>query len=163
MRNFKSLLSVAAVQVIFTCNQVHATPETGIDYSQTASTITINTISTATPNVLRSKTIACPADGFLVATANALFSFTVSNSTFPGTIAYSVSRNSTAFDANHQHNVFGNYVFDFHRFPASMQRVDTCTAGQTFTYRFLATRGTNVFDVTARQPNLVILFFRDQL
>ena len=126
MRNFKSLLSVAAVQVIFTCNQVHATPETGIDYSQTASTITINTISTATPNVLRSKTIACPADGFLVAT-------------------------------------FGNYVFDFHRFPASMQRVDTCTAGQSFTYRFLATRGTNVFDVTARQPNLVILFFRDQL
>jgi hypothetical protein len=163
VRNPRSYLPIVAVLVLLTCNQVHATPETGIDYSQSTATVTINTISTAAPNTLRSKTIACPADGFLVATANALFSFNVSDSSFPGTMAYSISRNSTAFDANHQHNVFGNYVFDFHRFPASMQRVDTCTAGQSFTYRFLATRGTNVFDVTARQPNLVILFFRDLL
>jgi hypothetical protein len=142
---------------------VQATPETGMDYSQTNATVAINTLSSAAPNVLRSRAIVCPQDGFLVATANALFSFNVNNSNFPGTIAYSISRNSTSFDSNHQHNVFGNYVFDFHVFPATMQRVDTCNAGQSFTYRFLATRGTNVFDVTARQPSLVIVFFRDRL
>ena len=163
MRNPKLQLCIGAVLVLLTCNQVQATPETGIDYSQTTATVTITTISTAASNVLRSKAIVCPADGFLVATANALFSFNVNKPTFPGTIAYSISRNSTAFDPNHQHNVFGNYVFDFHVFPASMQRVDTCSSGQTFTYRFLATRGTNVFDVTARQPSIVILFFRDRL
>jgi hypothetical protein len=140
-----------------------ATPETGVDYSQTSATITVNTISTAAPNVLRSRAIVCPDDGFLVATANVLFSFNVNNSNFPGTIAYSISRNSTSFDSDHQHNVFGNYVFDFHVFPATMQRVDTCNAGQSFTYRFLATQGTNVFDVRARQPSLVIVFFRDRL
>jgi len=114
MKNPKSLLSIVALLVMLTCNQVQATPETGIDYSQTTATVMINTISTAAPNVLRSKTIVCPENGFLVATANALFSFNVNNPTFPGTIAYSISRNSTAFDPDHQHNVFGNYVFDFH-------------------------------------------------
>jgi len=111
MKNPKSLLSIVALLVMLTCNQVQATPETGIDYSQTTATVMINTISTAAPNVLRSKTIVCPENGFLVATANALFSFNVNNPTFPGTIAYSISRNSTAFDPDHQHNVFGNYVF----------------------------------------------------
>ena len=163
MKYPRSLLPIAAVLVLLTSNQVQATPETGIDYSQSTATVTINTISTAVPNVLRSKVIVCPETGFLVATANALFSFNVNDSSFPGTIAYGISRDSTAFDSNHKHNVFGNYIFDFHVFPASMQRIDTCTAGQSSTYRFVATRGTNVFGVTARQPNLVILFFRDRL
>ncbi len=137
--------------------------QAGLDYSQSTATVMINTISTATPNILRTVTIVCPAAGFVVTTASGLFSFNVANPTFPGTIAYSISTNSTSFDANHQHNVFGNYVNGFHIFPATMQRVNTCTAKQSLTLRFLATNGTNVFDTRVKQPRLVSVYYRDRL
>jgi hypothetical protein len=146
---------------------VAATPagaqETGFDFSQSTATVAINTISTATPNILRTVTIVCPEAGYLVGTASTLFSFNVGNPTFAGTIAYSISVNSTSFDANHQHNVFGNYVNGFHIFPAMMQRVNSCRTNQSLTFRFLATNGTNVFGTTAKQPRLVVVFYRDRL
>lgn len=156
-------LSMFVCFLVLVENHAQATPEVGFDFSQTSNTITINTISTASPNVLRTVTIICPAAGYSVVTANALFQFNVNNPTFPGTIAYSLSRNSTSFQSAHQHNVFGNYVDDFHVFPATIQRIDSCTAGQSVTYRFLATQGSNVFDTTAKQPSLVVVFYRDRL
>ena len=137
--------------------------DSGVDFSQSTATLTINTISTAAPNILRTVTVVCPNAGYAVATASTLFSFNVGNPTFPGTIAYSVSVNSTSFDANHQHNVFGNYVNGFHIFPATMQRVNTCRAKQSLTFRFLATNGTNVFDTKAKQPRLVVAYYRNRL
>lgn len=164
MENMRLLMFSIFVSALFlVANQAKATPEVGFDFSQTSSNITINTISTASPNVLRTVTIICPAAGYSVATANTLFEFNVNNPTFPGTIAYSLSRNSASFQSAHQHNVFGNYVEDFHIFPATIQRIDSRTAGQSVTYRFLATQGTNVFDVTAKQPSLVVVFYRDRL
>jgi hypothetical protein len=142
---------------------VQATPEVGFDFSQTSNTVEIDTLSTATPNILRTVTIVCPDDGFTVATANALFSFNVSNTNFPGTIAYSLSRNSTSFQSNHQHNIFGRYVDNFQVLPVTIQRIDSCSDGQSVTYRFLATRGTFSFDVSAKQPNLVVVFYRDRI
>ena len=156
-------LSMFVCFLVLVENQAQATPEVGFDFSQTSNTITINTISSASPNVLRTVTINCPVAGHTVATANALFKFSVSNPDFSGTIAYSLSRNSTSFQSAHQHNVFGSYVDDFHVFPATIQRIDSCNAGQNVTYRFLATRGTFSFDATARQPNLVVVFYRDRL
>jgi hypothetical protein len=102
----------------------------------------------------------CPAG--LVATANTKFQYSAGPN-FAGTIAYSISKNSTAFDPNHQHNLFGNFVNNLTTVPASIQRVDECEAGKTITYRFVATQGTNVFNVSASQPNLVVLFFRNRL
>ena len=165
VRAMKSALSVSAVLLssLLASNEALANPEVGFDFSQTSNTIDITTISTASPNVLRTVTVVCPESGHTVATANALIAFSVSNPTFPGTVAYSLSRNSTAFQSNHQHNVFGSYVDDFHVFPATKQRVDSCNSGQSVTYRFLATRGTNVFDVTASEPSLVVVFYRDRI
>jgi hypothetical protein len=159
-----SLASAILVSSLFLAgNEALANPEVGFDFSQTSNTIDITTISTASPNVLRTVTVVCPEAGHTVATANALFAFSVSNPTFPGTVAYSLTRNSSSFQSNHQHNVFGSYVDDFHVFPATKQRVDSCNSGQSVTYRFLATRGTNVFDVTASEPSLVVVYYRDRI
>ncbi|HEX3034410.1 MAG TPA: hypothetical protein VHT73_04645 [Thermodesulfobacteriota bacterium] len=157
------LAAVLIIVLMAASPEIAQAQQTGFDFSQTANTITINTINTSSPNVLRTVQIQCPVTGYTVATANALFSFEVSNPSFFGTIAYSISRNSTSFNSNHQHNVFGSYVDDFHVFPASIQRVDSCNAGQNVTYRFLATRGTNIFNAEARQPKLVVVFYRDRL
>ncbi len=158
---FTSTLLVSAFFLVG--SRAHATPEVGFDFSQTSNTLAVNTLSTNTPNVLRTVTLVCPQAGHTVATANTRFQFNVGNAAFPGTIAYSLTRGSTSFQSDHQHNIFGNYVDDFHVFPATMQRIDSCTAGQSVTYRFLATQGTNVFDVTARQPSLVVVYYRDRL
>jgi len=107
-------------------------------------------------------TIKCPGKEFLVLTANTKFQYSA-NPSFFGTIAYSISKDSTAFYPNHQHNLFGNFVNNLTTVPASIQRVDQCEARNTITYRFVATQGSNVFDVSASQPHLVVLFFRDRL
>ena len=163
MRTMSLGLAVVTSTLFLMSSEAQATPEAGFDFSQTAATITIDTISSATPNVLRTVTIVCPAAGHAVATANALFQFDVNNPAFPGTIAYSLTIGSTSFQLNHQHNIFGSYVDDFHVFPSGIQRIVRCKRGQSLTYRFLATRGTNVSNVTARQPSLVVVFYRDRL
>ncbi|HEY9860726.1 MAG TPA: hypothetical protein V6D16_14550 [Candidatus Obscuribacterales bacterium] len=160
MKTFAACL-ILTTSLLSLPNQVKA-QTSGIDFSQTNNTVTINTISTSNPNVLRTVTIRCPDNGFLVATANTKFQYSAGPN-FAGTIAYSISKNSTAFDPNHQHNLFGNFVNNLTTVPASIQRVDECEAGKTITYRFVATQGTNVFNVSASQPNLVVLFFRNRL
>src|SRR4030095_2077923 len=55
---------------IFVPGQLWALPETAVDFSQTAGTVDINTVSTSAPDILRSVLIVCPADGFVVAIAN---------------------------------------------------------------------------------------------
>src|SRR5687768_6424927 len=156
-------LSIFISSFFLMSDHAKETPEVAFDFSQTYNTIEIDTLSTATPNVLRTVTVVCPEAGFTVATANALFQFSVSHPDFPGTIAYSLTRNSTSFQSTHQHNIFGRYVDNFHVFPVTIQRIDSCNDGQSVTYRFLATRGTFSFDASARQPNLVVVFYRDRI
>jgi hypothetical protein len=141
---------------------VQALPLSGVGFSQTSDKITIDTINTNSPNVLSTVKVTCPSEGYLVATANAKFQYSA-NPSFPGTIAYSITKDSTSFDPNHQHNLFGNFVNGLATVPASIQRFDKCEAGNTITYHFVATQGSNVFDVSASQPNLVVTFFQNQL
>lgn len=132
--------------------------EPGFGFSQSPNTLNINTMSTANPNLLRSVTVTCPANGVLWANATGRISFEVTSNSFPGTVAYALSRGSTSMQANFQQNLFGRFVDDFATVPIAIQRVDSCNAGQTVTYRFLATRGTFTTNVTVTKPALVVSF-----
>jgi hypothetical protein len=77
---------------------------------------------------------------------------------FGGTVAYALSRNSTAMQADSQQNLFGRFVDDFATFPIAIQRVDSCNVGANVIYRFPATRGTLVAGVKFWKPALVVTF-----
>jgi len=154
---------VAFLASILVPGQLLATPETGVDFSQTAATIEITTTSTATPDILRIRNITCPEDGFVVAIANGGLQYSTVTETIPGTMAISLSRNSTAFDPNHDLRIFGNYVNGLYTGIVSIQRVDPCNKDTSPTYRFLATMGSGATDASMRQPSLILMFFRDRL
>jgi hypothetical protein len=145
----------------------------GFDASQNTGPVSINTRSVSAPTVLNTVTVTCPAAGYLVATASTLFTFHVESlyldsrgPVIAGRLAYSLTADSTSFQASHQHNVSGDYPVGFFALPATMQRVGACAAGQSVTHRFLATRGSlsnNNYPLTAVQPRLVVVFYRDKL
>src|SRR5262245_34926430 len=103
-RKYFHSISVTLVTFLFSMfvpSQLWALPETAVDFSQTASTLVIDTMSTSTPNVLRNAAMTCPENGFVVAIANGGLQYSVPNDTFVGTMVISISRNSTAVDPNH--------------------------------------------------------------
>jgi hypothetical protein len=140
-----------------------ATPETGVDFSQTAETIAITTQSTETPDILSSRRITCPEDGFVVAIANGGLEYSTVTDTSVGTMAISLSRNRTDFAPTHDLRIVGNYINGLYTGIVSIQRVDPCAKGASHMYRFLATRGANATDASMRQPSLILMFFRDRL
>jgi hypothetical protein len=154
---------VTFLLAIFMPGQLWATPETGLDFSQTAETIEITTQSTATPDILRSRSITCPEAGFVVAIANGRLQYSTPFTDTIGTMSISLSRDRTDFAPTHQQNIFGNYVNGLYTGIVSIQRVDQCEKGASHTYRFLATRGFNATDASMRQPSLILMFFRDRL
>lgn len=143
-------------------NAYAAPPKSGVDFSQTEDSIDITTLSTLNPNVLRTVSVKCPRQGFTVAIANTKLQYTAGPA-FIGTMAFSISRNSTAFDSATQQNIFGNYVNDLHTSSVSLQRVDSCKKNKTVTYRFLGTRGTNAGNASASQPRIAVMFFENKL
>ena len=137
----------------------HAAP--GFGFSQGGASFDITTISTAMPDVIRSVTVTCPKTGKLWANATGRMSFDVASDEFSGTVAYVLSRNSTAMQADFQQNLFGRFVDNFATFPIAIQRVDGCNAGANVTYRLLATRGTFSANVKFWKPALVVTFRAD--
>ena len=132
----------------------------GFGFSQSGGSTAITTISTAAPNVVRSVTVQCPAKGRLWANATGRITYTAAHPTFSGTVAYALSRNSTAMQPDFQHNIFG-FVDTVVSMPISIQRVDACNNNQNVTYRLLATRGTFSADYTVAKPALVVSFQPD--
>ena len=74
-------------------------------------------------------TVTCPKKGKLWANATGRMSFDVTSDQFAGTVAYALSRNSTAMQANFQQNLFGRFVGNSATFPIAIQRVDSCNGG----------------------------------
>lgn len=157
-----SASTLAVTTFILMLNNALATPETGFDFSRSVNTVNITTQSTNSPNVLRVVRIRCPRNGWLVAIASTRLQYTAGPA-FPGTMAFSISRNSGKFSPNNQQNIFGNYVNGLHTASVHMQRIDSCKENVSYTYRFLATRGSNAANASADQPRLVVMFFRDRL
>ena len=149
-------LGVWALTSLALAPAAHAAP--GFGFSQSGASFDVTTISTATPDVIRSVTVTCPKKGKLWANATGRMSFEVTSAQFAGTVAYALSRNSTSMQADFLQNLFGRFVDDFANFPIAIQRVDGCNAGANVTYRLLATRGTFSANVKFWKPALVVTF-----
>jgi hypothetical protein len=163
----KYFYSISAGLVIFLLSiflpgQLWALPETAVDFNQNPGTFTITTTSTAAPNILRSVTITCPSNGSVVAMANGGLEYEAPVPTLPGTMAFSISRNSTSIDPTHELRIFGNYVNALYTGVVHIQRADNCVGGATHTYRFLGTRGSGTGNAFIRQPSLILMFFLDR-
>ena len=151
---------VATVATVLVSGVAFANPEVGGDYSQTTTPVAITSSSPTTPSVLRSVSIKCPATGLLFGHADAAFRVGVSNPSLgQGVVRYGISL-TTAFDYSNYHEVYTTSSDTF--VPAGIQRFDTCTAGQTLTYRFLAYVGSNLSSPYAYQPRLSVIFVRDR-
>ena len=77
---------------------------------------------------------------------------------------YSLSKNSTAFDNSARYDFAIRAITDLAFVPAStLMRVDSCTAGQSVTYRFVAVKGVDMAALLAVQPKLVVTFFQTKI
>ena len=100
-------------------------------------TTPITSTSNATPNIVTSLGVACPASGRVVVTGSgestAKSSF--SGNAFVG-LAYSIARDSTATDNGNvvQSSALAIFNGDANRDFLNVQRADTCTPGQSYTY-----------------------------
>jgi hypothetical protein len=137
----------------------------GIDFDTGSATVSVTSTSTVTPTVLRTVTATCPNTGFLLATASSLFTAT------PGAVngtqfLYSIAKDATTFDNTTRYTVAMRDIKDpgGASVPSSaLMRVDSCTAGQSVTYRFLAAKGVDLVKLNATQPKLVVTFFQKKI
>jgi len=127
------------------------------DFSQSSSLVTITSTNFNNPTPLRRVTVICPANGHLVATAEAGFSLRPPVIPGKGWIRYSITM-GPGIDPNHYRNLQDYEPVSSHSSPAGMFRVDRCQAGQQITYRFVAQR-VQAVSASAWQPRLVVEFF----
>ncbi len=152
-------LTIAAS--FFWGQEVHAT--SWFDYAQSTGSVGITSTSTDDATVLLVKSGTCPKNGWLVVTGSGNFHGYPSDVS----VTYSLTRDAIApyaVDFAHfgsiREPVFGPgdpVTFDM---PFSIQRIDTCTQGQTISYRLVAAITQGIPDETAvDRPRLVIEFF----
>ena len=109
--------------------------------SLAAGTTYVTSATNATPTVVTTLPVMCPAGG-MVSVAGSGESAAVSGvggNAFIG-VAYSISRDSTATDNGNvvQSSALASFNGDANRDFLNVQRVDSCTPGQGYTYRLTA-------------------------
>ena len=106
-----------------------------------AGTTFIGSASNTAPTVVTTLPVLCPASGMVAVTGSGE---SAAKSTFAGNafigLAYSISRNSTATDNTNvvQSSALAVFNGDANRDFLNVQRIDSCTPGQTNTYRLTA-------------------------
>jgi hypothetical protein len=153
---------LATVASGLTSGAVLANPEAGNAFSQTIQPVTISSLNANIPTILRTVGIKCPAAGSLIVNADASFSISFNAGATFGTLHYAVSRTTTYDNADDHVISVPNTGFN-PTIPAGAQRFDSCTAGQTITYRFVAFLfGGLTAATSAIQPRLSVIFVRDR-
>ena len=138
-----------------------ANPEAGGDASQTGNFVAIMSTDIGAPTILRSVVIKCPVAGFLIANADASFLLSPMPGATVSGLHYSISR-TTAFDTSADHSIRIATPTLVSSIPGSIQRFDSCKAGQTITYRFVAFLTEGLSGASdASQPRLSVIFLRD--
>lgn len=138
-----------------------ANPEAGGDASQSNNLVAISSADFGAPTILRSVVIKCPVAGFLIANADASFLLSPTAGATISSLEYGISR-TTAFDTAADHTIRIATPGLVSSIPGSIQRFDSCKAGQTITYRFVALLGEGLSGASdASQPRLSVIFLRD--
>ncbi len=174
LKNILNSLTLAGSLCALT-GQAYAAADQGIDFDPGGNSIVIvSSTSVSTPNILRTVTATCLQNGFLFATAATAFSIRTTKAPKFAGIIYSLAKDSTTRDIFHFNalnflipvdpaEITGTNLVRMGSNP--LMRVDSCTAGQSVTYRFLASKlSSNVSDpVDAEQPDLVVTFFQTRI
>jgi hypothetical protein len=135
--------------------------ESGISYSKYTDKVVIASTNTAAPTTLRSDSVTCPAAGRVMALFTAEVSFYPTANWAWATVLYSLST-STAWDTNNVQSIAAYLASTawWERRAVVIQRFDSCSAGQSLTYRALAARGvTTNGNSYAWQPALSLIYF----
>lgn len=149
--------------------QVYAA-ESGIDFGSGGFIKSVNSTGTSVTR-LASVTATCPQNGFLYAMGSATFIAVSQNTPKVAHIRYSVAKSlildpSAEQDLLFRTNGAVNGPNNQEQVGASpIVRFDSCTAGQSITYEFVATRGgSNAAEgISAFQPRLVVTFFQNKI
>lgn len=150
-----------------------ANPETGGDYSAISDTgtggyVTVTATSASSPTQLTSVTVVCPYAGFLIANADAQFDLPHANKDSTAALRYAISTTTTANIQGIQRTITSPRADQYNSkvsMSAGMQRFDTCTAGQSVTYRFYAWKYyglSSTLPTVARQIRLSVIHLRDR-
>ena len=158
--NAKIIVTIVAALTFGVGTEANATD--WADFSQSNTFVTVTSENALDATVLRTVTVVCPVKGYLIAQAESVFNLT-QGSLFPGRGAFkhSLTLDSVApiaWDPEHEH-LIERYDPDGVMFiPASIQRSVSCTAGQSVTVNYVASRIVAGF-TQALQPKLSVDFF----
>lgn len=169
MKRTNLLTSLTVAGALFALGgQAHAT--SWGDYSQSTSSVSVGATNPSDTTVLNTVTVVCPAfDGWLVATADAEFiSHALHALPTDGLIGYSITRDNVApiaSDNNHNKLLSDEYmVQSYHYTSAGMQRVDSCTPGQSVTYKFVAWNwSSSNASLSAVYPRMTVQFISNTI
>ena len=162
---FARAAAIAALTAIAAAGPASAT--SWEDYSQltTSDAIQITSPDVHDAQMLRTVSVVCPTDGYVVATADSGFDYYPTS--VPGVAAYgySITRDTSApYEADQKHWRNVSIPLNAGQIWSSgmLQRADTCTAGQTMTFRFVAFNyGGGSF--YAQQPRMTVRFFDQRI
>ena len=136
--------------------------EPGIDWMKSTTSTTIASTTEASPTLVASQSVTCPASGYTSASYTSELSYAGTGNNTYANVLYSISRNSTAWDNNCVQQI-GDWVVNntyWKRAAPAIQRADSCSAGATVTYRVYAYRGATTLNTSyVWQPTLVINYF----
>jgi hypothetical protein len=124
---------LAAVGALFAlASPAHA--DAWLAFDDKPGTINLSTDS-QNPSIVNQVTVVCPQNGFLVATSTATaFMRNLTGGRAGGSVVFSISREmrrDEVYDAVVVQNLGPNTFADI---PATVQRIEPCTAGETVTY-----------------------------
>lgn len=158
MTLFKSA-SVAILAAIAFGTPAQAVGTSGVDTSF-VDFVNISSTSPSAPTVVNTVIVKCPSAGLLISAATAQITMgTFNGQADEADVIYSITKNSTAQDINKQHTL-REYTSSGTAFAAaSSQRFDTCTAGQTLTFRFVVHR-LSATSASAEKSGLVVTFIQ---
>jgi hypothetical protein len=142
-----------------------ANATTWFDFDDKPSPVAISGDS-QNPSILNQVTVVCPATGFLVARSNSTaFMRNLVGTKTTGFVAFSISRQlrrDEVYDTVVVQNLGPN---TFASIPASIQRVDSCVAGETVTYFHTGHGGIGLGNQVAaiERSTLVVEFFNRRI
>ncbi|MDD5274287.1 MAG: hypothetical protein PHU14_16415 [Methylovulum sp.] len=166
MKSNKLSTLIAATCLILGISQYAVAGD--FDFYQSTKSVVLTKTDFSDTNSLGAVAAVCPEAGYLVAQGSAgiLLSPVVGDTTGVVQGGISITLDNTApyaADPHHYNSLVFNTVGNNSATAASLQRIDTCVAGQKITYRLVAWHEYAGALSNAFQPRLVVQFFNNRI
>jgi len=159
--NAIKLISTIVAGLTFSVGQA-ANATDWADFSQSNTSVFITSDNAQDTTVLRTVTAVCPVKGYLIAQAESMFGLYQGSTPGHSYVGYSLTLDSVApiaYDVNHYRNLETYDPDGVQEIPAGIQRIVSCTAGQSVTINYVAYRIRAGINTYAWQPRLSVDFF----